>query len=318
MSLAAVSPKDEALPEWLPDNVRDLLHADDVFMIRKVGLAAGGLLGGDYLTMFIWIMLTVLNLRHLSRAEDGVTYASYHDYPPDEQRRPVSMYAAAKAMRLPYETLRRHVVDLERRGMCVRIPGKGVVVPTAVIQRSESASSAQQVVATVLRFIADLKRQGFDFSALPRRAAVADVATIGRAIIRLDAEYTCDVVEMLYLLHHQFQNEGVLYLSIAIENTRHALANGDGPAGGDVSDEMRRPVPALSIANAMHIPYETVRRILNGMTKSGKLRRIGKQGFIVPAEARRKLESDDYLRLRHGRMVRFLADLANIGVEMPR
>jgi DNA-binding transcriptional regulator YhcF (GntR family) len=304
----------------LPGNVRAVLHADDAFLLRKIDNAASGMLAGDYLVAFIWVMLTVLNVRHLSRAEDGVTYAGYHDYPPDEQRRPVSMYAAAKAMRLPYETLRRHIVDMERRGMCVRIPGKGVVVPTAVIRQADDAAPAQRVVGNVLRFIGELKDRGFDFSAVPasRRNAVTDVAAIGRAIVRLDAEYTCDVIEILYHLHSELPNEGVLYLSVALENTRGAMAGDSVPPDGVVPDAMRRPVPALAISNALHIPYETVRRTLNGMAKSGKLQRTGKQGFIVPAEARRALETDDYLRQRYNRLLRYVTDLHNIGVELPR
>ena len=52
--------------------------------------------------------------------------------PQDAAREPISVYALAKSLSMPYETTRRHVGTLIERGFCVRAEGGGVLVPGSV------------------------------------------------------------------------------------------------------------------------------------------------------------------------------------------
>ncbi len=81
-------------------------------------------------------------------------------------------------------------------------------------------------------------------------------------------------------------------------------------------DALRRPVSVLAASASLNIPYETLRRMFARMVRSGRLVRV-KDGFIVPQAAQRRIETDDVLRRRHARLVRFLADLQYIGMAMP-
>ena len=57
-----------------------------------------------------------------------MAYAYTDTPPPDALRRPVSINALAASLRLPFETVRRHVRRLADLGICVATP-QGVIVP---------------------------------------------------------------------------------------------------------------------------------------------------------------------------------------------
>jgi hypothetical protein len=67
----------------------------------------------------------------LTNPEQGREFAALVDIPGDALRQPVSAYAAAKALSLPYETARRAVDRLLASNMAVTAEG-GLIVPAAV------------------------------------------------------------------------------------------------------------------------------------------------------------------------------------------
>jgi hypothetical protein len=52
----------------------------------------------------------------------------------DENVVPVSVYALSRKLRMPYETVRRHVGILLGEGLCCKVPAGGLVVPLAVLR----------------------------------------------------------------------------------------------------------------------------------------------------------------------------------------
>lgn len=105
-------------------------RASTEYVLRSLVLL-GGLTDGDLLTGLISAAIVQGNVAHLERGPHAA-YASVEDIPPDTERRPVSAMAVAASLRLPYETVRRHIARMVREGLCVRRSG-GVVVPTAVL-----------------------------------------------------------------------------------------------------------------------------------------------------------------------------------------
>jgi hypothetical protein len=61
-------------------------------------------------------------------------FAGIDAVPPDELRRPISIYALAASLGLPYETVRRHVHKMIDQGLCERIGDEGVIVPARVLE----------------------------------------------------------------------------------------------------------------------------------------------------------------------------------------
>jgi len=302
----------------LPQNARAVLRADNDFLIRKIDVICGGLMNGDFQRAFIWGAISVFNVRHLTEGADTFKYAALFDFPPDEERIPIRIRKLAQVVRLPYETVRRQALLLERDGLCVRVPGKGIFVPTASFQQPSNIEGVRQMIAAVQRLIADLKRLGFDFADLARspRIGQSDPSSIARAVVRLNASYTLDVVEMLRAAHDDDPVEAVIFTAIVTENTRHLPTADFAAPDALVPDALRRPVSALAASASLNIPYETLRRMFARMVRAGRLARV-KDGFIVPQSAQRRAEDDDVLRLRHARLLRFLADLQYIGMPMP-
>ncbi len=302
----------------LPRNARAVLRADDDFLSRKMDFVCGRIMGGDFRRAFIWNTICVLNVRHLTQGADTARYAALFDFPPDEERIPVNIRKLAQALLLPYETVRRQVLLLERDGLCVRVPGKGIFVPTRIFRHPDHVEGTKLVIAAVQRLIADLKRAGFDFSQFARspRAGLADPTPIARAVVRLDAGYTLDVIAIIRAPHDDDPVEAVIFTAIATENTRHLSPADHAAADAPAPDALRRPVSVLAVATSLNIPYETLRRMFARMVRSGRLARV-KDGFIVPQAAQRRIETDDVLRRRHARLVRFLADLQYTGMAMP-
>lgn len=67
----------------------------------------------------------------------SVTYGGMDTVPPDELRTPVSVYALARQLKLPYETTRRYVLSLVEKGLCERVAEGGMIVPGRVHLRED-------------------------------------------------------------------------------------------------------------------------------------------------------------------------------------
>lgn len=89
--------------------------------------------GGDLLSSTLFLAISRANIRNL--AARGEQFATLGDIPPDELREPVSVYAIARELGLPYETVRRHVNKLVEAGLCERNADGRLVVPASVYAR---------------------------------------------------------------------------------------------------------------------------------------------------------------------------------------
>ena len=104
-------------------------------VLRCVSIAAdlggGDMVHGVILLTIIHANTTLLRLSNGDRDYDALSGA-----PDDSLRRPVSVYAVARQLGLPYETVRRHVGKLMEEGRCLRLgPRGGVIVPADAIEQ---------------------------------------------------------------------------------------------------------------------------------------------------------------------------------------
>lgn len=130
-----------------------------------IAVAASGLLlagiramrafwGGDLMKGLVYTAIWTANVKHVTNTAPAGIRAVL----PDSQRKPVSVLAISRSLRLPYETIRRHADALLQAGICVRVGRHGLLVPTRFIR----GISAGIVIGhrLVMDFLAELRRVG--------------------------------------------------------------------------------------------------------------------------------------------------------------
>ena len=207
-------------------------------------------------------------------------YARIDTPPPDELRRGVSINALAESLRLPFETVRRHVRQLVARGACVVQP-QGLYVPKAIIDSAPFLAMQQVRYDRLVRFCHDLRAvKAIDpppFDLPPAGDPQAPVRGIGRLL----SEYFFRNLEAMHDLARDPLNALVL-LQVIHSSSEHL-----GPAeleealrAGGIPDEARRPVRAIEISRRLNVPYETTRRHIGWLVEDGRFRRVG-AGVVV-------------------------------------
>lgn len=79
-----------------------------------------------------------------SDPEASRRFAGIGDIPPDALRRPITVYALAASLGLPYETVRRQVHKMIDQGLCERIGDEGVIVPARVLEGPQMLKAVER------------------------------------------------------------------------------------------------------------------------------------------------------------------------------
>lgn len=87
-------------------------------------------------------------------------FAGLNQIPLDDLRRPVSVYALARDLRLPYETTRRYVNRFEEAGLCERRPAGGFVVPAKTLAAPAMIEAVDAYWRETNRFLSALAALG--------------------------------------------------------------------------------------------------------------------------------------------------------------
>lgn len=114
----------------------------------------GDLWNGEVLRALVFTAVWTANVKHVT----NTTPAASETVLSDDQRIPVSVLAISDSLRLPYETVRRQVLALEREGICKRTGRQGWVVLAEAHRRFES--TAVQTHGLLMSLLADLRRGG--------------------------------------------------------------------------------------------------------------------------------------------------------------
>ncbi len=114
----------------------------------------GDLWHGDLLRGLVFTAIWTANVKHVTNTAPAVSQTIL----PDELRLPVSVLAISNSLRLPYETVRRHALALEKAGMCHRVRRRGLVVPAEAHRKLASGTVRAHGIVTAL--FAELRRAG--------------------------------------------------------------------------------------------------------------------------------------------------------------
>jgi len=118
---------------------------------------------GDLMLGLIFSAILQANVRHISSDPAlGAKYGLMGSVPPDELRQPISVNALSESLGIPYETTRRYVNQLLKRGLCIKVGGKGVVIPGAVISSPEAMAAGVKQFNHLMHFLRQLKEIGFE------------------------------------------------------------------------------------------------------------------------------------------------------------
>lgn len=241
------------------------------------------------------------------------TYAAYDAPPPDELRRGVSVSALANTLSLPYETVRRRVSGLERKGLCV-VSEKGVTVPTAVLLSPEHMAATFAVFERLRQLYYRLK----DADALRGfpQAAPQPPADLVRAIMRLFGDYFLRTVDAVSRSVGDII-AGLVLLGILTANTEHLPDHEAGVDGAKaeafVPDALRRPVSVAALARRLRLAEETVRRHATQLVADGRCVRVA-QGYLIPSEVLARPLWVGLMGENLSHLNRMFSDLAYLGV----
>jgi hypothetical protein len=123
---------------------------------------------------------------------------------------------------------------------------------------------------------------------------VADAA-IGRAAARASFQF---VLRSLHMVAREGGDlmTGIVLYGVAAGNVGHLDQDPNNPSPyGSIEnippDDARRPVSVLGVANSLGLPYETTRRYVNVLMKTGQCVRV-KGGIIAPGAVSRGPEEE--------------------------
>ncbi len=129
-------------------------------VLRCVAIAAR-LTDGDVLHGIVLIAIIQANAEAPRRSSGDPDHRTAADLADDSPRTPVSAYAVAKRLGLPYETVRRHVARLVDEGRCVRVGARGgVIVPLAAIQQMRPDVLLNQSLESLASLVSGLNSIG--------------------------------------------------------------------------------------------------------------------------------------------------------------
>jgi len=111
----------------------------------------------DLVTGLVFKLVATANIKHLTSAPEVISATVTV---PDEMRRPVSVYNAARSLHMPYETTRRISKQLLARNVFRLKPNSGLIVPSEVHGQSENTEAQQASFEVLSAGIAQLAHAG--------------------------------------------------------------------------------------------------------------------------------------------------------------
>lgn len=270
----------------------------------------------DLVTALVFLGVSRANVRAL-RAEPALeaAYSARGAVPPEDLRRPVSVYAVAKDLGLPYETVRRHAGKLREAGM-LEADGRGLWAPNRVHATGRLQEALEENWEMSRRFLRDAITIGIVPAPAPATLPQADVS---RRAVRLALEFFLDSLGLMARTVNLDPLSIMIGLAVARANMEYFAADratSEAYAGLEAipPDTVRRPVSVYAVSRSLGLPYETTRRYARRLTKDGWLERREDGGLILPASVLARPGVIDAALEFSGATQSYLATLVAIGV----
>jgi hypothetical protein len=269
----------------------------------------------DILTALILLAITRANVADLMRnPATAAAYQGLDGNPPDELRRPVSVYAIARQLRTPYETVRRHVGRLKDEGLC-ESHGRGVVVPSRVLVSELWLSALQKNWRLAMELVNEAAL--FGIAAEPFEWPMSP--DVRRQVVRASIDFFLDGLSLMAQPQGVDVTSILVVRTIAFANVEHLvhdrrLGAAFAAMGSIPGDDVRRPVSVYAVAKALPLPYETTRRITGKLVALDIVERRD-EGVIVPTRVLARPEALAGFIEFAGLTEVFLSRLASLGVK---
>ncbi len=313
----------EAIPA--PQNVRAIARIGTDCFLRVIDTMAR-LAGDDLVLALVYNAMWTANVRHITTSAANTQYGDMDHIPPDDLRVPISVMALANSLRIPYETVRRCVLRMLDQGLCIRVGRNGYIVPSRVFALQAQRESFKEGLPTLLHFVGDLKKAGFDFQpyhrVLPQTVAIPPGGAMppnARALLRVFLELVFRGIDTLGRIHGDDFLKSLIFSAIWAANVQHITNSADNRKFGNLRDlppdEMRRPITVNALATSLRIPYETVRRAINRLVRDGEAVRVEGKGLIVPRARLAKADNYEGVRRTYIHIARTIADLHRAGFD---
>lgn len=294
-------------------------QAPDVRLLNRLSIAflldAISIVRGDrhLLDSLLLSTITQANTAPISgQADLQVAYAGADEVPPDSLRRPISINALASSLQLPFETVRRRVGGMVRKGWC-EMAGGGVIVPARILTDPEYFRNGVAVYQRLQAFYYQLKDLGLLGELPPPTVDLGSHPFPLRLMARLATDYALRALEAAMAGVGDLA-DAVILLEIIRSNTEHLPVRPRAEGAGEaLPDAQRTPVRASVIARRIGLPEETTRRRLVELELRGFCTRSGR-GYVVGAETLSRPGVIAGLGLNLVNLQRMFASFAQLGV----
>ncbi|MET0272445.1 MAG: hypothetical protein ABW360_05605 [Phenylobacterium sp.] len=288
-------------------------HLSLGYLLDTIGLSRGG---GDIVDSLLMGAIMEANVAPFSQdAALQMAYANLDTNPPDDMRRPVSINAVAQSLGLPFETVRRRISAMCRKGVCVITP-RGVILPSALLDSPPFIAMGIGRYLRLRRFYFDLK--AVDAVPVTEAAPLAPVAGAAapsgppvRVANRLLSEYMMRFIDSTQRQINDPLTVLVL-LDMARANIEH-LTLGEWEAAIPLADAQRRPISTAALARRLKVPLETMRRRTAWLEAEGFCRRLP-AGFVVLSSGFARAGLQSVMAENAANVQRLFHRLARLGI----
>lgn len=295
------------------DATRQICRLGGIYLIDRARFLARTL-ENNFVTALVFMAICRANVGGIAGSSAAsAKYLSMRDVPTNESRIPVTVYALARDLAIPYETVRRHVAKLKAWGTCAAL-ADGIIVRSEVFQSPEARNGTLETERATRVLVDEMARSGVRASPHP---PIINDATLQLA--RLSTHYFVEGVSLVARRTHLDVLSTLVMLTIGLMNTRTIACDrtlADRYAGlHDVPpDDLRAPVKAYAISRFLMLPYETARRTCLRLTERGLVVRNETGEVTMPSDVFARPEMMD-LFIEFARLTEtFLENLAIQGV----
>lgn len=162
--LAAIGVSAPARRTPAAPDLRRIVSREAAHYVLNLVKLAGGTVGMNLTTALLLLAIIRANALHLLGDKDRLQAHAAGAFGldvivPDDLRKPITTYALAGEIDMPYETARRQVGWLVSAGLCER-RGKGLIVPARALVRPELIESIRVNWTETLSFLGAMGRLG--------------------------------------------------------------------------------------------------------------------------------------------------------------
>ena len=233
----------------------------------------------------------------------------------EPRRKALHVRALSRKLDLPYETVRRHVRELELSGACV-VGDNGLAVSAAVQRKARASGMLRKLYLNAVRMLGDLTR--IEVAAFkPDRSPSPGSRRLDKAQMAIAVTATGLLLTCMRELRASFDGDlmkGLVFTAIRAANVKHYTNTSPAAHRSILPDAHRLPVSVMAISESLRLPYETVRRHADALVREGKCIRMERRGLVVPERAFRGMSAES-LRVRQ-LILAFLAELRAAGVTV--